>query len=92
MAWALFVFLPLLPMALSPPPGPNLQTPTFLAPVFLLQASYLLLPALFKHTLRKLSAFVAPSLGPRVMSLAEQSTVVVVVVVVVMVERQIGSE
>lgn len=37
MAWALFVFLPLLPMALSPPPGPNLQTPTFLAPVFLLQ-------------------------------------------------------
>lgn len=57
-----------------------MQTPTFLAPVFLLQASYLLLPALFKHTLRKLLAFVAPSLVPRVLSLAEQSMAVVVAV------------
>lgn len=46
-------------MALSPPPAPNLQTPTFLAPVSLLRASSLPLPALLKHTLRKLLAFVA---------------------------------
>lgn len=48
---ALFVFF-LHQEWLFPTPNRNLQIPTFLAPVFLLQDS-LPFPALLKHTLRK---------------------------------------
>lgn len=52
----------------SPPPDPNLQTPTFLAPALLPRASPTF-PALLKHTLRKVWLLPSSALLPRIIIL-----------------------